>query len=1000
MAAGDPSLPRTSVSRPDDTREDDGDGACLSEDCIVAYVERRLGERELLTADAHLDVCDACATLLAAYARSELADGATTGGPAPAGAPVVLPAGTRLGRYTIIERVGAGGMGTVYAGYDPELDRKVALKVVTHAGADPARLLREARALARLSHPNIVVVHDVGEVQGAVYVAMEFLRGRTLRAWFAAGGHALGEVLAVMVAAGRGLAAAHRAGLVHRDFKPENVMLGDDGRVHVLDFGLVGHAAADAGSGPTADAPGEPMTLTRTGMMMGTPAYMSPEQYLHKTIDARSDQYNYCTALFEAVHGRRPISAHTVAEQRRRVLAGELDEPPAAGRVPVRLARAIQRGLTVHPAQRWPDMDALLAEVTNERGATRRRGLAIALGGGLMLAGGLVGTQWRASEAGLCTAGAGLIADEWSDERRAQVAASLAGTGLPYAAAASERVDEILGEYARGWAAGHDEACAATAVRHEQSSELLDLRMICLEERRQAFSAVVEQFAAADAATVERAVATATALPPLAPCSDRSLLLSRARSPDDPAAAAAVAAAGQQLARTTAMIQTGHYDDAEAALQRGLPAAERLGHAPLRAQWGTLAGSLHERRGNYRESEAALIGAYSAAREVDDREDAAAAATMLVQVVGARLGRVDEAALWRRLAAGDLGTHADASRRARLANNWGAAQIADGKFAEALAPLTEATTLLAGALGEQHLELASPLNNLGVVHLRLGDLAAADHHYTRALAIREANLGADHPDVARVLSNIASVRIGQGRVVEAEASERRALTIRERALGAGSSEVAASLGNLALIVLERGDFATSEALLMRALAIYRVNYGDDHAKVVELELNLVANLVAAGRIPQAITRAREVIAHATVTGGASVMQIAHVQATLAHCLWQTGSFAEAEAEAKRSLATLGEQLGQDHPDLAYPLLVLARVDLARGHGDAARAAAERALQLRAGKASPSELAHTQAVAARAFAAVDPARARVLADAARRNIAGHRDEAELTATLPE
>ncbi|MCA9706890.1 MAG: serine/threonine protein kinase [Myxococcales bacterium] len=299
---------------------------------------------------------------------------------------------TRIGRFMVLEPLGAGGMGTVYAAYDDVLDRKVAVKVLRGSADEHARerMLREARAMARLSHPNIVAVHEVGEHEGQVFLAMEFVRGQSLDRWIHGAEAPLPwrEVLAVFRRAGLGLAAAHAAGLVHRDFKPHNVVLGDDGTVKVLDFGLA-HLVGRGDEGPTAATgggtrSGEAEALTRTGAIVGTPAYMAPEQLRAEPATAASDQFAFCVSLFEALHGQRPFAGQRleqlVAAKRRGLGAVPRGGAPAA------FEPVLRRGLCPDPEDRWPSMDALLTAL---RGVSRRRqrsrgALVLALGGAVI----------------------------------------------------------------------------------------------------------------------------------------------------------------------------------------------------------------------------------------------------------------------------------------------------------------------------------------------------------------------------------------------------------------------------------------------------------------------------------------------------------------------------------------------------------------------------------------------------------------------------------------
>jgi predicted Ser/Thr protein kinase len=311
----------------------------------------------------------------------------------------------RVGRYRILGRIGSGGMGVVYRAHDPELARDVAVKVVNpHSGGqDPrhaqARLVREARAMAKLAHPNVIHVYDVGTVDDGVFIAMELVEGRSLADWLRDGGHDWRETLRHFVEAGRGLAAAHAASVIHRDFKPHNVLLGDDGRVRVGDFGLAGGEAAgptgpiaalsdDHEASPELDRASVSGTLTRTGMLLGTPKYMPPEQEAGGVASARSDQFSFCVALYEALYGRPPFAGDSVDVYRGNVRRGRVMPPPPDARVRSWVHTEIVRGLEVDPAARHPSMDALLDRLEGalddpSAARRRRRRLRMAALGGL-----------------------------------------------------------------------------------------------------------------------------------------------------------------------------------------------------------------------------------------------------------------------------------------------------------------------------------------------------------------------------------------------------------------------------------------------------------------------------------------------------------------------------------------------------------------------------------------------------------------------------------------
>jgi eukaryotic-like serine/threonine-protein kinase len=288
--------------------------------------------------------------------------------------------------------LGSGAMGVVLAARDPDLDRMVAIKLLKpdafpaeQAAEARERLLREARAMAKLSHPNVVAVHEVGVDGDQVFVAMEYVQGTTLTRWLQAEPRTWRQILVTFLQAARGLSAVHGAGLVHRDFKPDNVLIDARGVVRVSDFGLVG--APRRASPPSGGAAPALDGLTRTGAVMGTPIYMAPEQHAAGPTDPRTDQFSFCVALYEALYGRRPFAGNSYAELATSVLEGRLEPPPPSD-VPPWLAAVVSRGMSVDPAARFMHLDALIFTVNRELApppARRRPGLIIALSVGAVL---------------------------------------------------------------------------------------------------------------------------------------------------------------------------------------------------------------------------------------------------------------------------------------------------------------------------------------------------------------------------------------------------------------------------------------------------------------------------------------------------------------------------------------------------------------------------------------------------------------------------------------
>ena len=418
-----------------------------------------------------------------------------SGGSADTGDRPVPARGQTIDRFVVVGMLGAGGMGLVLAAYDPDLDRKVALKLL-HPGAAPehaTRLLREAQAMAKLAHANVITVYEVGTVGDQIFIAMELVDGGTLGERVK---HATGwqDLVRLFACAGEGLAAAHDAGMVHRDFKPDNVLVGHDGRVRVSDFGLVGtpDEATERAAGP----PQGDVTLTRTGTILGTPAYMAPEQWAGQPVDARSDQFSFAVALYEALYGTRPFAGATAEARIASMKAGPA-APPAGSRVPIRIHRVILRALQVEAAARYPTMRALLDQLAVDPRRRWRRGAAVV--GALGVVGlATVLTVRPGGAPTVCTGFETRLGNVWDPTRSQQLHATFVATGEPSAEDAWRGAAAALDDYTGRWVAMRVEACEATQVRGEQSAELMDLRMGCLDQRLGEVSALVETLGRVD----------------------------------------------------------------------------------------------------------------------------------------------------------------------------------------------------------------------------------------------------------------------------------------------------------------------------------------------------------------------------------------------------------------------------------------------------------------------------------------------------------------------
>jgi hypothetical protein len=518
-----------------------------------------------------------------------------------------LERGTSVGRYLVLDPIGHGGMGLVYAAFDPELDRKVAIKLLRAdlaSGAERrqlfrARLVREAQAMARLSHPNVVPVYDVGTLGDRLFVAMELVEGGTLKTWMREQKPRWREVLALFLQAGRGLAAAHAAGLVHRDFKPDNILVGRDGRPRVTDFGL---ARADSASDlpmldDDRDSPAhlsgslnEP--LTREGAVMGTPGYMSPEQCMARPTDARSDQFSFCAALYESIYGERPFPGIGPEEVIESVRQGEIRQPPANSEVPAWVRKAVLRGLAFEPAARWASMVALLDALGRDPALRRRRFLTAAATVAVI---GVAAVGVRARSQAVCRGAERKLDGIWDEARKERISRAFGATGLPYATRAWQEVSSTLSAYASAWTGMHTDACEATRVRGEQTESMLELRMTCLEGRRKELKALTDLFANADGDTVGEAVQAAGELQPVAMCGDLPMLTAAVPPPTDAHMRDEVDGLRTHLAEARALLQSGKYPAGLAAARAVLPHAHEVGYRPLEAEALELTGRLeHE----------------------------------------------------------------------------------------------------------------------------------------------------------------------------------------------------------------------------------------------------------------------------------------------------------------------------------------------------------------------------------------------------------------------
>ena len=863
-----------------------------------------------------------------------------------------LRPGDRLGRYEIEGPLGRGGMGMVYAAHDPELERRVALKLLR--GTDPrgqARLLQEARALARLSDRHVITIHDVGTWRGRVFLAMEQLDGQTLHAWRAAASRSWREVLAVFVDAGRGLAAAHAASLVHRDFKPSNVMITVDGRVVVLDFGLASMVAeaearsqADAERSveaePSLESPSPPTfgsgdRLTRTAQRLGTPAYMAPEQWRGEPCGPQADQFSFCVALFEALHGRLP---HVAARP---------DAPgvrePARGRLPRRVDRLLARGLALDPSARHPSLQALvdaLAGVLRPRGRWLLVGLsAAALGAAAVL-------TTRGAPPSPCTGAAEALADTFSEARVAAVGRALGATARPWSARVRDTVDRRLHAYAEAWIAEHEASCRATRVEGGQSEAVLDLRMACLDRRRRSLHALLDVLATAEAEVAAQAVQAVDALPPLAGCRDVEALRAPVPMPADPGQRARAEALFDRVARVDALRQATRYPEAAALADDAVHEAVTLGHAPTEADARLAAGWVHEDRGEPEAAEVELRAALHAAERGRHDQAVATAWGRLAWVVGYKLARHDEgrrlaehAAAWSHRLGRALPLEISVLRTLGwLEHDAGAPARALEHFEAALALADRMPT--DDPVTPQ--ERALVLNGLGAAALGAADLPRAEHSFALAAQLLEEQLGPDHPDVARVRNNLASLLRAQGKLEESRALFEHNLAVFEATFGDDSPLVGQTSINLAVAELDLGRHADGERHAERAIEVLTAAHGPEHPLVAKAHTIRGDARVRLHRPAEAIADFELALALELETLGAEHPSVGIIESNLGDAYYAMTRLDDAARHQARAIEILQAALGDEHPNVAVVLIALGITRRDQGRTDEALALFRRA----------------------------------------------------------
>ncbi|MEM9455279.1 MAG: serine/threonine-protein kinase [Myxococcota bacterium] len=888
------------------------------------------------------------------------------------------PEPLRVGRFVIIDRLGEGAMGVVYRAFDPELGRPIALKLSRQSVALEGRMMREAQALARLSHPNVVTIHEVGTHGDRLFLAMELVQGLPLHRWCAEhrrpGRRWATRVEGLLEQAARGLRAAHAAGVVHRDLKPSNILVGEDGRLRLVDFGL---ARTETGTSETelVDTGLEPSvgadeTATVPGGWVGTPAYMAPEQF-DGHADEQSDQFGLCATFFEVLHGVRAYTGADYAQLEDNLRAERMTEPPA--RVgPTYLHQALRRGLSHEPSQRHQSIADLLQAL--ERGR-KRRGARWLAAGGLLLLGLLVGSWWSLGPRAKarCSGARSQLAGVWDDARRADVERGLRESSLPYAVAVWERVAPRLDAYVDVWVEQHTEVCEATAVRREQSHEVMDRRMRCLHRAKIELSAVSGQLVTADPSTVQYAYRLMDALPPLSRCADVERLMAEV-SPPEPEAAESVAALRAEVAQARTLRIAGRYDDAVARFESLVPRTDAVGYAPLQAELALEHGKALSHANRYEDAEHRLEWALRSSLGLGQWNVAIDAVSMLVFVVGERMGRPDEGLAFAQTGWGLLEHAPDPVLESSLRGSVAQIMMDRGESVAAEAELRRALAVAEPALPARHEKIGLLHNDLGNSLRDQGRLDEAEAELRRALDLFVAKLGPGHPFVGAVHINLANVLKAKRTYPEAEAELREALRILSEALGPDHLDLAIShlsLGNvlrrqkrydeaaeeyrraeqlytqvlgpenprtlgagmnLILVLYSKREYAEAEALGRALLPRLIRSVGPDHFRVADARFNLGNAILGQGRLDEAQAEYHQALAIYESAPEPKWIRIAELYDNLGLLLERAGRLEEAEVQMRRASATYAK-LDEHDFAIARSRARLARVLRARGDPD-------------------------------------------------------------------
>ena len=833
--------------------------------------------------------------------------------------------GDRLGRYVILQLIGRGGMGMVYVAYDPELERRVALKLL-HAGRNRprahARLQREAKAMAQVSHANVVPIFDVGTFGERVFIAMEYVEGATLREW-TLGRRDWRATIKVFLDAGRGLQAAHEAGLVHRDFKPDNVLVTTSGRAKVTDFGLVratetedreqtleSSSADDDGSLDSEALNRLATPLTRAGTIMGTPGYMSPEQFRGDTADAHSDQFAFCTALYEALWRESPFPGHNFAEIREQVLLHKPITIPRGRGVPSWLAEVIIRGLEYNPGMRWPSMAALLQALQDDPSQRRRVRFGVAVGVGLIAAAGLGLWVDERRAVGECEARGAAIEGQWNLMVRGDTRAAILATELDFAEDTATRVEAGLDAWVANWREARVEAC----MDQRSGEALAEASGRCLDTQLEAFGGLLDVFAESDRSTVVRAMKSVVELPRLEACKDPTLLaIHEDPVPDD---------TQKLLSRVRSLSHAGRYDEALATGERLLEDPAVATSTTLRIRARLALGHAQHGGGSVEREQALAEDAYYEAARIGHDPLALSASLVLIgnatdqaELEAAKRWARQAESLSHRLGNKPIDLAKLHARRGWMSMKFGALPKAETELRLAV----ELYEQVHGGEDPVHAVILADLAKLLIERQRFDE---AHELLTRSKELTIASVGVDHPDVARLELTEGELETRRGNFGVARPLLERSLATLERVYAPDESIVIAALNSLAILETDSGDHARALELIERAIETKQRSGGEDKYLIGIFSGNAAVMQQGLGLYDEARANYELAMTLLADVAGPDSPLLGMFHGDLGDLLIEFGEYDAAREHLVRSIAIHDAALGPNSPDT-----VIARADL-------------------------------------------------------------------------